>query len=1486
MSSPAPSLDRHEAEPATVAAPTDASLATKRKAPAFSSSEEQKKRRLRASHAPSAPCAEPHATLPPELWQHVFSFCSLADLGRLIQVNRSFLCLLTDVRDASTFKSGSGCLSLLKSESLWASARNAMPTKPPKPLPGFTERQMCRLAWSKRCQFCNKPNELIPGERIWQKGPANVGVRAIWPFAITACGPCLRERCQTDASLLFSAASALRPALPFVLLTNNDHYIPAYTLQSATTPADVVVGKYYYKQHVEEISQELAHALSLGPAAAEEWSKGLEARGKDRMKVAENWERWEVRWEAHQDAESAPSAAPSLAATSHRQPSRSPPHHGSSPVIHAPVPAIPCYQQTQARPPTIPPQVFTPQTGSTAPGGRNLQDANEAKANRKSDIERRCRQMIPPIPPNILRHMDSFKAAIQISQPMNDYAWSVLQPRLVAQLPAAQKAEADYIARIAALPTTTTDRRPTDVNAKEAKEVMDREWEDSQRSVREKLNTIADDFIKQKWDRGSAVTHENSPKFAADLLIHVRRAYYAQSEKIQDTTSTPTHQESALTSNADPSPKLVLDHLKWVYDNKVKPLTEQYRKDIFLCYGNGCDGNSRFYGFEGVIQHYGAKHTNNFSVGNVVVAWREAEWPEEAPFHPDPLSVKHTHHPTASSTGHSGYLAGCSRAGTSTPHMNSHLPQASPGPYGYGGHYNGPFPPPQTPLGGLQGYGYPQQYATPTDGYASQAMAPPGYSQHAMHTYLQSPAMIGPAIAPPPSSAPLCQGVYEAQPGMSNNTGHSTSSFDKQVSTVIRLAQEIWKQTSGIKDMPNSLRIYVLLHRVIFKFQVKFSHEPNLNHFIDALSNHEMPKALRNAPGLSCKACLVGSVHQNANAYYAKSEERRTYTALNLFSHFKSQHIPFQQTGPTHGHVSNLDWKEDMIELPGERFISGLIHAPGMDDEKLLLVATIFPKQFPMPLPRIGVIDSHGVASPASSGLREASDAPGFRTEESEMPRKSELVSNPGEVKQSAIIRGAEIDPHRPTLAAAGGNERATSKDKKRYHEESPPAAYRQRYRAESQYHISREHPDDGYTVREYDDYAPSPRMAHARPVFDEYNGRRTVFRGQDRFYGPPPEHVVYAHARGGSHGSRERDYSTYPRRYYEDEEGPNTEYRYINGPLSRDGSPRSGNIAADRFLDELLPALAPQAETLPAPTPPEPFPSPLPPKADDGSRYTPTPPNHPITGDAVPQSRPPAPPLPRAPSTVSNGSRYDEYRHNRRHMHAHERERSSRTGPYRRRDRNHEPRMPSRYYRYMNVAAREDRGSSISRSQSRRYEEQRRRIDQQETPQPSAMQEYKPAYSRDVSIEQISPETGFYQTAHRPPRQYVSVQDRSHQYSPPRYRYEDYRGPQTVYVDQYGHPIHDYEVVRVRADHRPARGPYMHQLPQYGAEHYQYVPIPHERPPPQRYNSREEHFTFFDESGGALPRRPAPESESDFTDALPSDIKAESVPVPMPEAT
>jgi len=175
----------------------DASSAGKRKAEDASSAAD-KKRRLDTNVSPSISTQLRNcAGLPPAVWQHIFSFCSLADFGRLIQVNRSFHSYLTDVSAVSLSRTENNCLHLVPSEALWASARNAYNSNAPKPLVGLTEQQMWQLVWSKRCQFCNKLATTSPGKKLWQQGPGEAGVCTVWPFTIRACGPCLMEQCQT-----------------------------------------------------------------------------------------------------------------------------------------------------------------------------------------------------------------------------------------------------------------------------------------------------------------------------------------------------------------------------------------------------------------------------------------------------------------------------------------------------------------------------------------------------------------------------------------------------------------------------------------------------------------------------------------------------------------------------------------------------------------------------------------------------------------------------------------------------------------------------------------------------------------------------------------------------------------------------------------------------------------------------------------------------------------------------------------------------------------------------------------------------------------------------------------------------------------------------------------------------------------------------------------------------------------------------------------
>lgn len=435
---------------------------------------------------------------------------------------------------------------------------------------------------------------------------------------------------------------------------------------------------------------------------------------------------------------------------------------------------------------------------------------------------------------------------------------------------------------------------------------------------------------------------------------------------------------------------------------------------------------------------------------------------------------------------------------------------------------------------------------------------------------------------------------------------------------------------------------------------------------------------------------------------------------------------------------------------------------------------------------------------------------------------------------------------------------------------------------------MSREHPDEEYLrQREYVEYASSPRLIHAGPSYNDFSGRRSVFREHDQYYGPPSREIIYAQPPDDSLG-HEHDAYTRQARYYEATDR-RAEHHYGQDLRSQEASPRPGQTAADRFLETFVPNQASVNESKQPSRPVQPESQPdisdSAEKAEDGSRYTPPPASIPSAEEPGIQRQTLAAPHPPAPSAASNSARHEDYYSQGRHAPMPGPSGPPRrTGPHRRRDRPHDQRMPSRYHRYMSVA-RDDpygRGPSISRSQSKRYEDTRRRIDQQETPLPNA----EPAYSRDQSVDQPTPDDGFYQPMRNHSREYVSIQDRLHPYSPPRYRYDE-RRPPPVYVNEYGEPLHSYELIHVRGDPIQSRGPYIphHPPARYESEHYQYVPVDYDRSPPQRYSSRPhpEEYVYYEERERPLPRRPVPEPESEYEPPA-SEVKVESAPASIPD--
>ena len=78
--------------------------------------------------------------------------------------------------------------------------------------------------------------------------------------------------------------------------------------------------------------------------------------------------------------------------------------------------------------------------------------AEKIKAQRKAEIERRCQDLKPPIPLDILPQMISFRAAIEIPQPLTESDWEVLRTQLRPQSLGLEPPEEQAVNQIESLP--------------------------------------------------------------------------------------------------------------------------------------------------------------------------------------------------------------------------------------------------------------------------------------------------------------------------------------------------------------------------------------------------------------------------------------------------------------------------------------------------------------------------------------------------------------------------------------------------------------------------------------------------------------------------------------------------------------------------------------------------------------------------------------------------------------------------------------------------------------------------------------------------------------------------------------------------------------------------------------------------------------------------------------------------------------------------
>ncbi|KAH7060510.1 hypothetical protein B0J12DRAFT_566322 [Macrophomina phaseolina] len=1507
-----------------------------------------KRRRLglpdSAAHLP------PVAGLPAHLWQNVFLYLPPVSLGRLLQVNRAFYTLLTRVDEPDHGSHLPPSQRLVSSESIWSSARKTYFPTIPRPLMAHSELSMWRLLKGRRCQFCSNTPRFDPHPAsVWEGGPGADGVRVIWHFGIRSCGRCLQERSQSEQSLLFAVSStALLAALPCVFVTHNLHTVPSSILTSTPVPPNITLSKWFYREHVQDINRQFEEVRALGPAAGEEWLKGLEDMGRRRMADAERWERWE-RKGGFQDLHPPrrQSVSPSSIASSSQQtvpvhaaarqlPMNGVPRAGEFALSISPrlngacsMRRIPTFLESQDKfasytsqyPVTSAEQSTAPQ--SLSPGAsqlarpeRSIRDANEAKAARKIEIERRCQEFNPPISPNVLRHMKAFQAACQISSPLTEKAWEMLKPRLEAQRDEAEKVEHERAAQMAALQVKLEDRRQQDASLKEVREVLEREWEEVQRPVREKLGAYADDITQRDWMEGRSLTKDNCPQFAADLLIEIRSRFYADLAQEDEAALAAGQEIREDPPTGPPTRRLLLENMKWVFDNKIKPLTEQFRKELFLCNGEGCEGNPKWYGFEGIIQHYGAKHTTAFSVGNVVVCWKEADWPEEPPFHPDPSKARYgfyNGHPPSSMPGpgpaqhaypaypYGGFSQGgapMSQAASRTPHP---FVQSSPGPYAQYGSTNGPFPPPPVstsanfygpPHGAPQSYGPPSGSVPPYAG-SSQAQWHDIYVDPAQGQYGPPPAGTGPY-------GPYRGGPHESPPALSvagSRGPPATNVYREQMQVLTDVARDFWTSTSGVRDLPPSVRLSVVIYHILYHFNLRFGIEPSLDLFADALDSHHSMHPLNSVTGLRCKACALG-FHNHAAPFNSSSSssssshslERNFSSLLSLVLHFKSEHM--ERAVPGAHDVSpgpQSDWKKDMINLPDDSVISALVQSPGMDDHKLRIIAEAFPTLFPSPLPHIGTVpdDEDLETGRPANPPREASPLRSrFADDQGEARHEQRQEPTPVPRARPPPLSGTDYgdsptarSPMAPPTAPPSGDgeyytrHRTLEPEESRMsrrpidHSHSPRGDRRMRtvYYEEPRYYVPREFDEHGYSAHRRESYVPlspaaSRRYSYYGRVYEEtwdrprreerYSGgrdfeahERVPTRAGLRYLDRPELSAAPSPANPNRPVSRQRN-----------EE--NTETNSIKQE-TRSPMPPDVEAAADRFLDDLATGERVREYVSRAARDEDEMEH-----AENRTRQSSRAPKDAATraeetaDGQAPQSNPARDNGYEQYVPRGGGSTAEPEPHHPRYSHGSRYSREEDYRPVRRRE--PEPRRytyaPSRYRRVgMYPEEPYHYSHRLVRSRSSRYgryEAARRQLEQSKSPTregTSAPEPRQRSERRSPGPPMYDGRFGSHYPHHSPPREYMPYEERE-QYSPgppPGYRYADAAPaapPPSAYVNEYGEVI---EYVRIRDpyhDHRYAPGP----PPESHGHYVEYLPYERQR----RYEPVHEdrHYVYYPE--------------------------------------
>ncbi|OAQ91526.1 F-box-like domain-containing protein [Purpureocillium lilacinum] len=401
------------------------------------------------------------------------------------------------------------------------------------------------------------------------------------------------------------------------------------------------------------------------------------------------------------------------------------------------------------------------------------------------------------------------------------------------------------------------------------------------------------ELIRDKWSDGDRVSKKEASQFAADVLLYVRKRFYAQIAEKAAARRAAGKQPIVEPPEGPWTQKLTLENMKWVFDMKIKQHTDRHRKELFVC--NVCQGPRKLFGLESVIQHYAAKHTTALSVGNVVVHWR-AEWPETPIFDPDPKQKRPKAAPGSSQAP---------PAMAPVSHGLNGVPALPPAPY-----------PPPGVLDSTYGYGLPTQ--SPMHMAYFPGMGLPAVSYPGQDT----PAPCHPTTTPAWSQYGISHPPPPAQPIASGGDGTSSSGIDddrravkpaaltnkksnqdraKKLNFASKAAQAAWKQVlNESRESSDAERAVWFMNHVADKYEMEFG-PMSLDVFKDALMNRRGFRPARELARMGCKACQVGRNFGDKPRYFRFPE---------LLDHFKTLHDGMRHMD---GSDRRLNWRDDMV---------------------------------------------------------------------------------------------------------------------------------------------------------------------------------------------------------------------------------------------------------------------------------------------------------------------------------------------------------------------------------------------------------------------------------------------------------------------------------------------------------------------------------------------------------------------------------------------